>query len=75
MKRLLALTAALAAFSFTGGAAATPGPTPNGETGACNMVNTYALSGMLLALGVDNPLGTTGMITAIEASAGSTDCP
>jgi hypothetical protein len=73
MKRLIALTAALAALGFTGVAIATPGPTPHGEVGACNMV---LAPGMFpTAVGHANPLGVDGMIRAIEETTGSNNCP
>jgi hypothetical protein len=74
MKRLPALLiAGLAALSFAGTAAASPGLTPHGEVGACNMV---LAPGMFpTAVGHANPLGVNGMVRAIQETTGSSSCP
>ncbi len=64
--------AMMGTMSLIGGvAAAAPGPTPNGLTGACNMINAHALPGMLNAMGHDNAQGTAGMWNAISHSDGN----
>lgn len=68
MKKLIAVTAAVAALGFAGAATAGPGPTPSGFTGACNMLNAWgvgAQGGMAHAMSVDNPRGNDGMWTAV----------
>lgn len=79
MKRistLVALAAVLAAFP--GAAAAVPGPTPSGYTGAANMVNEHAFTGMMNAMSVNNPNGNAGMWCAVYITNGVADpgsCP
>lgn len=68
MKRistLVTLVVALALVAFAGTAAADPGPTPSGLTGAANMVNPNALAGMMHAMSVNNPNGNAGMWCAV----------
>jgi hypothetical protein len=58
---------ASAAFMFVMPVVADPSPTPNGYTGALNMVVSV---GMPHAMSVDNPNGNAGMTTAVVNSAG-----
>ena len=76
---LLSLTA------FAGSVSAAPGPTPNGFTGACNMVMSWPGvrvgngvgvqpgGGMENAMTVNNPNGNAGMNRAVDVSGGY--CP
>jgi hypothetical protein len=66
----------VAAIGMSGGVAgATPGPTGDqGLVGACNMVNTHALPGMILAITTDNPNGYGGMGHAALLTSGSATC-
>ena len=69
---------------FAGSVSAAPGPTPNGFTGACNMVASWPGAGpgqgvgvqpgggMENAMTVNNPNGNAGMYRAVEQSGG--DC-
>ena len=71
---LLSLTA------FAGSVSAAPGPTPNGFTGACNMVASWPGAGpgegvgvqpgggMENAMTVNNPNGNLGMWRAVDVS-------
>ena len=71
---LLSLTA------FAGSVSAAPGPTPNGFTGACNMmaavsgygpaqgVGVQPGGGMENAMTVNNPNGNLGMWRAVDVS-------
>ena len=75
MKKLVAVTVVVIAFAFPGPAGATPGPTGDqGLTGACNMVNTHALPGMINAITRDNPNGYNGMSRAAYLTSGSATC-
>jgi hypothetical protein len=62
---LFTLVAAFALVAFAGTAAADPGPTPSGLTGAANMVNPNALAGMMNAMSRNNPNGNAGMWCAV----------
>ena len=81
MKRistLLTLVVALALVAFAGTAAADPGPTPSGLTGAANMVNPNALAGMMHAMSVNDPNGNAGMWCAVFITNGAVapgSCP
>lgn len=72
MKRIAALLAATAVLAFAGAAAADPSPTPNGQTGAANMVNTNAAPGMGNAMSNDNANGNAGMYCAVYITNGIT---
>lgn len=75
----------LSLTAFAGGASAAPGPTPNGFTGACNMVMAWPGvrlgngvgvqpgGGMENAMTVNNPNGNAGMNRAVDVSGGY--CP
>ncbi len=66
----------LSLTAFAGGASATPGETPNGHTGACNMLQAWgvgAQGGMAHAMSVDNPNGNDGMWRAVDNS-GTPNC-
>ena len=65
-----ALTLAGASLLGVGTAAAAPGPTPNQLTGAANMVNIHALSGMMNAMTINNPNGDAGMWCAVYITNG-----
>lgn len=67
-----ALVVSAAIFAGAGTAAAAPGPTPNGLTGAANMTNTSALPGMLNAMSVNNRNGDNGMFCAVYITNGVT---
>ncbi|MDA8397915.1 MAG: hypothetical protein M0Z29_08735 [Actinomycetota bacterium] len=54
-----------AVFLGAGAAAAAPGPTPNNETGAANMVNAHAKPAMVNAMKINNPKGSSGMWCAV----------
>jgi hypothetical protein len=57
--------------AFAGSAAAAPGVTPNGWTGACNMLEAIgvgAQGGMVRAGSVDDPIGESGMFWAVYVS-------
>jgi hypothetical protein len=86
MKRALALVSALVLLvALAGNAAAAPGTTPNGFTGACNMVMSWPGvrvgngvgvqpgGGMERAMTVNNPNGNAGMNRAVDVSGGY--CP
>jgi hypothetical protein len=67
---------ALSLTAFSGSVSAAPGPTPNGWTGACNMVQAWgvgARGGMANAMTVNNPNGNDGMNRAVDVSGGY--CP
>ena len=67
---------ALSLTAFSGSVSAAPGPTPNGWTGACNMVQAWgvgARGGMANAMTVNNPKGNDGMNRAVDVSGGY--CP
>jgi len=67
---------ALSLTAFSGSVSAAPGPTPNGGTGACNMVQAWgvgARGGMANAMTVNNPNGNDGMNRAVDVSGGY--CP
>ena len=76
------VTLSLAAFA--GSVSAAPGPTPNGFTGACNMVASWPGAGPGEGVGVQpgggmenamernlNGNGNAGMTRAVEVSGGS----
>ncbi len=82
----VALAAGLVTLSltaFAGSVSAAPGPTPNGFTGACNMVAAWPGygpaqgvgvqpgGGMENAMTVNNPNGNAGMERAVGVSGGS----
>lgn len=61
----------LSLFAFAGSVSADPGPTPNGLTGACNMVRAWDAdprNGMDHAMAVNNANGNTGMARAVARS-------
>ncbi len=76
---------ALSLTAFAGSVSAAPGPTPNGFTGACNMVMSWPGvrvgngvgvqpgGGMENAMTVNNPNGNAGMNRAVDVSGGY--CP
>ena len=73
----------LSLAAFAGSVSAAPGPTPNGFTGACNMVASWPGAGpgegvgvqpgggMENAMTVNNPNGNAGMNRAVGVSGGS----
>ena len=75
----------LSLTAFAGSVSAAPGPTPNGFTGACNMVMSWPGvrvgngvgvqpgGGMENAMTVNNPNGNAGMNRAVDVSGGH--CP
>ena len=75
----------LSLTAFAGSVSAAPGPTPNGFTGACNMVMSWPGvrvgngvgvqpgGGMENAMTVNNPNGNAGMNRAVDVSGGY--CP
>ena len=83
----VALTTGLVALSlaaFAGSVSAAPGPTPNGFTGACNMVASWPGAGPAQGVGVQpgggmenamernlNGNGNAGMERAVGVSGGS----
>lgn len=76
MKRICTLAAAVVALgAFAGTAAADPSPTPNGLTGAANMVNANALPGMSHAMSTNNPNGRAGMWCAVDVTNGVITTP
>jgi hypothetical protein len=72
MKRIVLPLALIATLALAGTAAAAPSVTPNGWTGACNMINDHALPGMLNAMTRDNPNGNAGMWRAVYQTTGNT---
>ena len=70
----------LSLTAFAGSVSAAPGPTPNGFTGACNMVASWPGAGpgegvgvqpgggMENAMTVNNPNGNAGMWRAVDVS-------
>ena len=60
---------------FAGSASAAPGPTPNGQIGACNMMMSWfaddAPNGMAHAMTVNNPNGNAGMTRAVTNTGGT----
>ena len=70
----------LSLAAFAGSVSAAPGPTPNGFTGACNMVASWPGAGpgegvgvqpgggMENAMSVNNPNGNLGMWRAVAES-------
>jgi len=57
--------------AFAGGVSAAPSPTPAGYTGACNMLQSWAVGaqgGMENAMSRDNPNGNDGMWRAVDVS-------
>jgi len=72
--------------AFAGSASAAPGKTPNGWTGACNMmmswpgvrvgngVGVQPGGGMMNAMTVDNPNGNAGMIRAVTNTGAYAEC-
>ena len=66
----------LSLAAFPGIASAAPHDTPNGFTGACNMVMAWgvgARGGMAWSMTVNNPNGNIGMNHAVDVSGGY--CP
>ena len=74
----------LSLTAFAGSVSAAPGPTPNGFTGACNMVASWPGAGPGEGVGVQpgggmenamvrnlNGNGNAGMTRAVEVSGGS----
>ena len=73
----------LSLAAFAGSVSAAPGPTPNGFTGACNMLASWPGAGpgegvgvqpgggMENAMTVNNPNGNAGMTRAVGVSGGS----
>jgi len=73
----------LSLAAFAGSVSAAPGPTPNGFTGACNMLASWPGAGpgegvgvqpgggMENAMTVFNPNGNAGMTRAVGVSGGS----
>ena len=77
MKRvLMAAAVTISVLGMGGGIAhASPGPTGDqGLIGACNMLNTHALPGMIIAITLDNPNGYAGMSNAAYLTSGSATC-
>lgn len=82
---LVAGLVTLSLTAFAGSVSAAPGPTPNGFTGACNMVQSWPGvrlgngvgvqpgGGMENAMTVNNPNGNAGMNRAVDVSGGY--CP
>lgn len=69
---LLAVAAVIALAVFAGSASATPPPTPNGWSGACNMLNdTTMLPGSGGPMDKNNPNGNEGMFRAASVSGGN----
>ena len=64
------LAIASAVFVGAGSAAAVPGPTPNGQTGACNMMMDPSM--VTVAMSHDNANGSLGMEGAVDRTGG--DC-
>jgi hypothetical protein len=71
----------LSLTAFAGSASAAPGPTPNGQIGACNMMMSWfaddAPNGMAHAMTVNNPEhswfagnGNAGMTRAVTNTGG-----
>lgn len=61
----------LSLLAFAGSVSADPGPTPNGFTGACNMLvasDDDPKNGMDHAMSVNNPNGNIGMFRAVANS-------
>mgnify|MGYP001592701363 CR=1 FL=1 len=68
---LVAGLVTLSLTAFAGSVSAAPGPTPNGFTGACNMLQAWgvgAQGGMANAMSVNNPNGNDGMWRAVDVS-------
>jgi hypothetical protein len=68
---LVAGVVMLSLTAFAGSVSATPGPTPGGFTGACNMLQSWgvgAQGGMENAMSVDDPNGNLGMWRAVDVS-------
>jgi hypothetical protein len=70
----------LALTAFAGSVSATPGPTPNGHIGACNMLQAWgvgARGGMANAMSVNNLNGNLGMWRAVANTSitGVEECP
>ena len=66
----------LALTAFAGSVSAAPGTTPNGHTGACNMLQAWGVGeqgGMANAMSVNNPNGNLGMGRAV-AESGTENC-
>jgi hypothetical protein len=66
--------ASVVAAGFAGTVAAAPSDTPNGQTGACNMVNAFhggSGGGIETAWGTASPTGIDGMFNAVAQSGGS----
>jgi len=73
----------LSLAAFAGSVSAAPGPTPNGFTGACNMLASWPGAGpgegvgvqpgggMENAMTVNNPNGNAGMTRGVGVSGGS----
>ena len=81
---LVAGIVVLSLTAFTGSVSAAPGPTPNGFTGACNMVASWPGAGPAQGVGVQpgggmenamernlNGNGNAGMNRAVDVSGGS----
>ena len=85
MKRAFALASVLGVFGLAvaAGSAAAPGPTPNNQVGACNMmsavfgygpgngVGVQPGGGMDHAMTVNNPNGNAGMYNAVFRTGGT----
>lgn len=66
----------LSLAAFAGTVSADPGTTPNGHTGACNMLQAWgvgAQGGMENAMSRDDPNGNLGMWRAV-AESGTVNC-
>ena len=72
MKRISIALGLIAAFAFAGTAAAAPSVTPNGFTGACNMVVAYLDGGLGTAFANENPNGWDGKWHAVYLTTGNT---
>ena len=73
MKRISVSLALIATLAFASTAAAGPAVTPNGFTGACNMVTAYINAGLGNAFANENPNGWDGKWGAVYLTTGNTE--
>jgi hypothetical protein len=71
MKRLVALTAAVAALAFAGEASSDPGLTPHGYVGSCNGMTSdnAGMNNAVDRLIANGSNGINGMIISIDKTA------
>ena len=72
-KRIALTLPLIATLAFPGTAAAAPSVTPNGWTGACNMLTGLINGGLANAFANENPNGWDGKWGAVFQTTGNTE--